>query len=239
MRNVALVTGGARRLGAVMTQALAESGWEVIIHYNQSEQEAIKLSYELSQSYTDRSFSVIQFDLSNWKEVDQLWSKVVATGLKPNLLINNASVFLPSSLLDTTPEFMEQMMSVNFYTPLFLAQYFASHVEEGHVINILDAAVTTNQSSHGAYLLAKKALAEFTKMAALEWAPQIRVNAVAPGPVLPPPGEDELYLKKITQKTPLAKVVETASIVTAIQYLINNPNTTGETLFCDSGQHLL
>jgi len=239
MRKIAFVTGGATRIGAALCTHLAQQGWEVIIHCNTSEREARFLSESLQARYKGKDFPVVQHDLINWKQIPEFWEGVIQHHGLPLLLINNASLFQPGMLSNTSPELMESMLNINLMAPFFLAQAFSNTCETGLVINLLDSAVVTNKTTHAAYLLAKKSLLEFTKMAALEWAPRIRVNAIAPGPVLPPPDKSMEHLQMVAYKTPLQQIVSIHSLTAAIDYLLTNINATGDILFCDSGQHLL
>ena len=239
MNKLALVTGGATRIGAALTSHLAQCGWEVIIHYNSSAKEAQLLSESLQAVYKGKQFPLIKYDLFNWKQIDGFWDDVVRQFGTPDLLINNASLFEPGSISDTSPELMESMLHINFMAPFYMAQAFSRTATAGGVINLLDTAVTRNRTTHAAYLLAKKNLGEFTKMAALEWAPTIRVNAIAPGAVLPPPDKNMDYLKTVAASSPLQQIVDVKSILSALDYILGNKNVTGDILFCDSGQHLL
>jgi len=239
MSKLALVTGGATRIGAAITSHLAQQGWEVIIHYKSSDKKAQALSKSLQARYKGKSFPVVGFDLSNWKEIEGFWNKIVRLYSAPDLLVNNASLFQPGRLSHTSTALMESMLNINFLAPFYLSQAFVRSTNAGSVINLLDTAIETNSSVHAAYLLAKKNLAEFTRMAALEWAPAIRVNAIAPGPVLPPPDKNEEYLSTIVKDTPLQQIVAIESINAGIAYILANKNITGNILFCDSGQHLL
>jgi len=109
---------------------------------------------------------------------------------------------------------------------------------QGQIITILDSAITTNVTTHGMYLLAKKALHDYTKMSAMEWAPNIRINALALGPVLPPEHKSTEHFNDVVTRSPLKTRVTEEAINASLSYLINNENITGQTLFCDSGQHL-
>jgi len=239
MNKVALVTGGATRIGAAITAHLAQQGWEVIIHYNSSAKEAQVLSESLQTGYKEKTFPVVQYDLFNWKKIDSFWDHVVQQYGSPDLLVNNAGIFHPGRISDTSTELMESMLNINFLAPFYMTQAFLRTATNGDVINLLDTAITTNDTTHAAYLLAKKNLGEFTKMAALEWAPEIRVNAIAPGPVLPPPDKSIDHLNAVALKSPLQQIVDVKALLSALDYLLTNKSVTGDILFCDSGQHLL
>ena len=239
MSRTVLITGGARRVGAAIARRLAEEGWEVVIHYNHSRDDAEKLSMELQDSFSDREFPILQCDLSNIDAVLSLFNRLPDSIQGIDALINNASTFNSGKIVETSPSFMKKEMAVNFDAPFFLIQAFANTFGKGAVVNMLDTKVVKNEGGHAAYLLAKKTLAELTRMGALDFAPDIRINGVAPGPVLPPPRKGNDYLKDVVEKTPLKKQVAVEDIAFSVSFLLNNPSVTGQIIFCDSGSHLL
>ncbi len=238
MGKFALITGAAKRIGAAISHYLAAEGWSVLIHYNSSDKEALALAAQLKTAYPSQEFPTIQCNLANTDEVLKMFKKSVLQGVEITALINNASIFTPGSIADITPDFLAQQMGVNFEAPLFLMQAFKNHTEHGSIINMLDTNVVKNMETHAAYLLAKKNLEALTQMAALAWAPHIRINGVAPGPVLPPPGQDQKHLEKVIDNTPLKRQVDTKDIAQTVSFLLNNPSITGQIIFCDSGIHL-
>jgi NAD(P)-dependent dehydrogenase (short-subunit alcohol dehydrogenase family) len=239
MKPTVLITGSAKRVGAAIARFLASTGWEVVLHYNYSRDEALGLSKELKEIYSDRSFPVIQCDLSNIDAVLSLFGRLPEGIERLHALVNNAGTFHSGTIEETSPSFLQKEMGVNFQAPFFLLQSFRSFFNDGCIINMLDAKIATNEASHAAYLLAKKNLEALTKMAALSFAPSIRVNAVAPGPVLPPPRKSDEYLKHVIDKTPLKHKVDTADIAASVSFLLNNSSVTGQIIYCDSGLHLL
>lgn len=239
MTRTVLITGGARRVGAGIARRLAGEEWEVVIHYNHSREDAENLSKELQQSFPDRKFPVLQCDLSNPEAVLSLFSRLPDSIQQLDALINNASTFNSGKIVETSPSFLKKEMAVNFDAPFFLLQGFANTFGKGAVVNMLDTKVVKNEGGHAAYLLAKKTLAELTRMAALDFAPDIRINGVAPGPVLPPPRKGNDYLKDIVENTPLKKQVAVDDIASSVSFLLNNLSVTGQIIFCDSGSHLL
>lgn len=229
-----LITGAATRVGKALALHFAAQGWEVVIHYNSSSLEAETLSLELQAKYHGRKFPVIQANLENNAECELLIKNVVPL----NALINNASSFDPGLLSATHEKLLKRQMAVNFYAPFSLMQSFYNHYGKGTIVNILDARIVNNDSSYGAYSLAKKALMHLTTMAALEWAPNVRVNAVAPGPVLPPEGKSNRYFMKVIEATPLKKQIDIENICKSVYFLTVNNDITGQVLFCDGGSHL-
>ena len=239
MRKTVLITGAAKRLGAALSRSLADQGWEVVLHYNSSRDDAYALSQELKVKYPDRIFPVLQCDLSNADADISLFERLPEGIKELDALINNASTFNTGTIEDTSPGLLRKEMQINFEAPFYLLQSFKNSFERGCIINILDTKISTNEASHAAYLLAKKNLAALTSMAALSFAPDFRVNAVAPGPVLSPPRKNDDYLMGIAEKTPLKKKVELSDLASSVSFLLNTSSVTGQILFCDSGLHLL
>lgn len=132
----------------------------------------------------------------------------------------------------------DQEVAVNLRAPFILSSQFACHIREGAIINILDTNVSKNKTAHVSYLLTKKSLSELTRIAALELAPQIRVNAVAPGLILPPNSKGKDYLDRLAKNIPLKRKGEPADIAKAVHFLLENTYITGQTIFVDGGEHL-
>ncbi|WP_291856421.1 SDR family oxidoreductase [Marinilabilia sp.] len=239
MRKTVLITGAARRVGAGITRFLANEGWEVVIHYNHSRDEALQLSGELQEAYPDREFPVLQCDLSNMDAVLSVFNRIPDNIQQLDALVNNASTFNSGRLLETSADFLRKEMSVNFEAPFFLIQAFVNTFGKGSIVNMLDTKIVKNEGIYAAYLLAKKNLAELTRMAALDFAPDVRVNGIAPGPVLPPPRKGNEYLADVIAKTPLKQQVAVQDISASVSFLLNNPSVTGQIIFCDSGSHLI
>jgi pteridine reductase len=239
MKRTVLITGAARRLGAGISRLLALQGWEVVIHCHHSREEALQLSDDLQKQYPDRKFPVIQCDLTNQETALSVFSRLPDAVSQVDALVNNASTFNPGKILDTSPAFLRKEMAVNFEAPFFLMQAFVNAFGKGAVVNMLDTKVVKNEGGHAAYLLAKKSLAELTRMAALDFAPDVRINGVAPGPVLPPPGKGNDYLKGVIEQIPLKKQVAVDDIAVSVSFLLNNPSVTGQIIFCDGGAHLV
>lgn len=239
MNNEVLITGAARRIGQYLTHHFAKLGYSVIMHVNNSEDEAHKLQASLKDSYPAQQFEVFKYDLRNWKVLSQPVNDLFDQIGTPDLIIHNASYYLEKDLINTSEEDMEAMMAIHLFSPMVIGRELRKKGEKGQVISILDTAIVSNASHHGMYLLAKKSLAEYTKMAALEWAPEIRVNAIAPGPVLPVETKSQSDFNKVVDSSPLKTQVELNSISSSIDYLLANKNITGQIIYCDSGQHLL
>ncbi len=233
-KKAALVTGGAVRLGRAIAVSLARAGYDVAVHYNRSEAEALATAEEI-RGHGVRC-ELLPHDLSQTAGLDALIGKAMEALPHLNVLINSASAYDAATIGETTPEQLDWLWSVNFKAPFFLTQAFCKRVEQGSIVNILDNKIAFNQFHYAAYLGSKKALADFTKMAALEFAPGIRVNGVSPGVVLPASTRSEEYLQWRRQAIPVAEVGHPDHVCEAIAYILANRFLTGQTLFVDGGE---
>lgn len=237
MSKAALITGGGKRLGKAMSLYLAERGYDIAIHYNHSDKEAKETAELISD--IGRNCEIFQADLSNIKEVRDLIPDVLEAFPECSILVNSASIFEDISFRDVTEEVFDRDFNVNFKAPFFLSQDFSKGNNSELIINMLDMRINKVETGHFSYNLTKKALRDFTTMAAKELGPQIRVNGICPGPILPPPDKDIKYLEKIAENTPLKKAGNPDYIISAVEYILDNPFVTGQCLFVDGGQHLV
>lgn len=232
-----LITGAAKRIGKAICLFLASRGFNIALHYNRSSREAKTLSEEIrSKGVRCEMFCC---DLSDTKQANTLVSDVHKKFSDLNVLINNASIFEPSTIRSASLSLLRRHFAVNLDAPFILTSQFAKKCKNGHIINILDTHVAQNTTQHSTYLLSKKALGNLTQLSAVEFAPHIRVNAIAPGLILPPEQESEDYLERLSKKIPLQKKGDVDQIAYAIHFLLNNPYITGETIFVDGGEHLI
>lgn len=229
----ALITGAARRLGRDMALKLSEMGYQLALHYHRS----FDLAKELAERISTRS-ALFQADLSIDEELFALIRQVKEEFDDLTLLVNNASVFERASLKETDLELFNRNFSINFKAAYFLSRDFARLCQKGQIIQILDSKIATNDIHYSAYTLSKKALGAFTQISAKELAPDIRVNGIAPGYILPPEGESPKYLKKRPETIPLRKQGNPNNITQALEFLLTNPFVTGQILFVDGGDHL-
>ena len=234
--QAALVTGGAVRLGKGIALALAAAGYDIALHFHTSHQPAAETAAEIRQLGV--RCELFPADLAQAEQIDGLLSQVTAVFPHLNALINSASAYAQAAIMDTTPLLFDQQFGLNLRAPFFLTQAFAHHVAQGCVINILDNKIGFNQYQYAAYLLAKKGLAEFTRMAALELAPAVRVNGVAPGVVLPAKTRSQAYIQWRIQGIPLRRQGSVHHITQAILSLLQNDFITGQTLVVDGGESL-
>ena len=238
MSKTALITGASKRVGKAMAIHLSRQGWNMAIHYNSSETEAKLFRDALEKEYPHQQFAIFKADLNIASEVELLLPEVVRIMDQLDLLINNASLFEPASLLKTSTKFLDQQMNVNFKAPFILTRNFAQTCQSGVIVNIVDTRIVNNQSGFAAYSISKKALWELTKMAALEFGPGIRVNAIAPGLILPPNDKGEDYLLKLSEKIAMKRPGGLEPILKSLDYILNNDYLTGQLLFCDGGENL-
>lgn len=238
MTKTAFITGASKRIGKAIAESLAEQGWNVIVHYNFSEKEAKTLVADLTLKYAYQQFHTIQANLSDKNEVSKIIPQLVSEFGAFQLLVNNASVFNAGYLKETDFDLFETQMKVNLKAPFFLIRDFANYCKQGNIINFVDTRVTSNKSDFAAYSLSKKALWDLTKIAALELAPEIRVNAIAPGVTLAPANEDEKYLHDLAKNIPMKKPGGVEPILKSIQFILDNEHLTGQLLYADGGENL-
>lgn len=235
--QTALITGAAKRLGRAVAEALADRGVHVVLHYRQSQDEAELLADELRGRGVD--CWTIGADLDSPEAARDLLPRAVERCGRPvDILINSASIFEPSLVLEFSPEDLDRNMRVNALAPLLLCRSMAAQGRAGQIVNFLDTRIVEYDRLHAAYHLSKRALFTITRMLALELAPAIRVNAVAPGLILPPPDRDNAYLEKLARNVPLQRHGSAEDVVRAVMFLLESDFVTGQVIFLDGGQHL-
>jgi NAD(P)-dependent dehydrogenase (short-subunit alcohol dehydrogenase family) len=238
MKQTVLITGASKRVGKAIAEHLAEKGWNIAIHFNSSEKPAEELVNELTVKYQQQKFQSFKANLIDTCEVLTLIPKVLEAFGEIHLLVNNASVFDPGYLKLTQPDLFDEQINVNLKAPFFLIRDFANLCKKGNIINFVDTRVTSNKSNFAAYSLSKKGLWDLTKMAALELAPDIRVNAIAPGVTLAPEDKDENYLQNLAQNIPMKKPGGLDPIIKSVDFILENNHLTGQLLFADGGENL-
>jgi NAD(P)-dependent dehydrogenase (short-subunit alcohol dehydrogenase family) len=238
MKQTALITGAAKRIGKSMAEFLASKGWNVILHYNTSDKEAKQFQVELTSLYPKQKFGLVKANLAGTNEVEKVIPAIVGEFGPINLLINNASLFEPASISESTVDFLDRQMAIHFRSPFILMRDFRNYCKKGSVVNMVDTRITSNKNDFAAYTLSKKLLWELTKMAALEFGPDIRVNAIAPGITLPPEGKDQKYLQSLASKIPMKKPGGIEPILQCLSFILDNETLTGQLLFADGGENL-
>jgi len=234
--KTALVTGAAKRLGRAISLALADQGADVVVHYRSSAQDAEDLVNEI-RSRQCRAWA-LQADLSDPAAVEGFWSKAVEAAGPIDILINNASIFPTDYVTDMTVEALERSVRIHAVAPLLLARALAGQGRPGKIVNMLDARMVDYDRAHASYHLAKRMAYTITRMLAIELAPAVAVNAVAPGAILPPPGGDPDAFERLAHVVPLQRVGNVDEIVRAVQWLLGSDFVTGQVLFVDGGRHL-
>jgi pteridine reductase len=235
-RPAALVTGGAVRLGRALALALAEAGYDIALHYGRSAEAAEQTAAEIRALGVE--CQLFQLDLVDVDGVPRLLEQARAALPGLRALVNSASAYAQATIGATTAAIFDQQLAVNLRAPFFLTQAFARQVGVGHVVNIIDNKIAFNQYQYAAYLLAKQALADLTRMAALEFAPGVRVNAVAPGVVLPAGTRSPEYIAWRVGGIPLRRQGAPAEIARAVLYLLGSDFVTGQILTVDGGESL-
>jgi NAD(P)-dependent dehydrogenase (short-subunit alcohol dehydrogenase family) len=234
--KTAFVTGGAIRIGRAICEKMAERGADVVIHYNRSATEAEQLKKELEQRGVRAA--TVQGLLESEEACAQLMKQAREALGDIDILINNASVFNKHTLEQADMAAWMGEMWVNFFAPVQLMRAFAAQTPSGKVVNLLDRRVTTLDPACVPYWISKKALADLTRVAALHYAPRISVNGVAPGAVLPPPGEGANYIKEYAGHVPMEVQVTPEDIAAAVLFVLEQDTITGQIIYVDGGQHL-
>ena len=237
-----LITGGAKRVGAAICRRLHAAGANLMLHYRSSAGEARLLQSELNHVRQD-SVALIQADLLDLAKLPAIVEQTLATFGRLDALVNNASSFFQTPVGEISSSDWEDLIGTNLRAPLFLAQAAATALRktQGTIINITDIHAERPLKNFVVYSVAKAGLVGLTRSLARELAPEIRVNAVAPGPILWPDDEsfDELSRQRIISHTPLRREGSPEDIAKAVHYLaVDAGYVTGETINVDGGRHV-
>jgi pteridine reductase len=237
-----LITGGAKRVGAAICRRMHAAGANLMLHYRASAGEARLLQAELNHLRRD-SVALIQADLLDLAQLPAMIERTLASYGRLDALVNNASSFFPTQVGDITPEAWEDLIGTNLRAPLFLAQAAAPALKkaQGAIVNIADIHADRPLKNFVVYSLAKAGLIGLTRSLARELAPEVRVNAVAPGPILWPDDAafDELSRQRIISHTLLKREGTPDDIAKAVHFLLADATyVTGETINVDGGRHV-
>ena len=240
--KVVLVTGGGKRLGAAVCRRLHAAGANLMLHYRASAGEARLLQAELNHLRAD-SVALIQADLLDHSKLPSLVEQTVQSFGRLDALVNNASTFYPTTIGEINVTDWNDLVGTNLQAPLFLSQAAAPALRktQGSIVNITDIHAERPLKSYVVYSVAKAGLVGLTRSLARELAPDVRVNAVAPGPILWPDEEvfDEIARQRIISHTPLKREGTPDDIAKAVHYLLADaPYVTGETINVDGGRHI-
>lgn len=227
------ITGGARRIGRAIALDLAGRGYDLLIHYSHSEEEAKTLREEV----TALGRECLLFQANFEEDLTPLLDNVFTPEREITAVINNASLYQKDTLKDGVLEEWNRHLSINLTAPYLIMQRYAKTSSSGQIINILDAQIASQKTQHFSYLLSKKALADLTQMAAIELGPKIRVNAVAPGWIIAPENleRSEIEISDYLQNLPLRRTGTTQEVCHAIRFLLENAYVTGEILSISGG----
>jgi pteridine reductase len=239
--KVALVTGGARRVGAAITRRLHAAGASVVIHYRDSEADAAKLEGELNAARA-RSAAKVKAELLAPVAPRALLSAALDGYGRLDLLVNNASTFFPVEVGAMEASHWEELIGSNLRAPLFISQQAAAELakNEGSIVNIVDIHAERPLKGYPLYSIAKAGLAAMTRALALELAPRVRANGVAPGAIAwPEDGQfEDAERARILATTPLGRTGTPEDVARAVHFLACAPYVTGQVLAVDGGRSI-
>lgn len=238
MPGAVLVTGGAKRIGREICLYLSSCGFDIVIHHSNSDKESITLANEIKNH--GQRVHIIKSDFSNLANLETDFGRI-PDDLEINYLINNAAIFESLSFKDTTINDWDRHLSVNLTAPFLISQWFVKRLSpEAHakIINILDWRAFRPQTDHFPYTISKAALAAMTKSLALSLAPQVSVNGIAFGAILPP--NDGTSAEKMLNNVPFGRTATMDEVCKTVQFLLQGPDyITGEFIHLDGGRHLV
>ncbi len=241
MQKNVLITGAAKRVGAACARMLHDEGCNIVIHYRSSKHDANLLNEQLNRKRAG-SAKLIQADLLNDEALKTLAKTAVLAWGGIDVLVNNASAFCATPMAEVSEQQWHELLGSNLKAPFFLAKYLASSLSEreGCIINITDIHAECGLKSYPVYSIAKAGLAAMTKILAKELAPDIRVNAVAPGAILWPENDlADAEKEKILERVALQRQGSNTDIAKAVGYLIRDADyVTGQIISVDGGRSL-
>ena len=244
MNKTCLITGGAKRIGKSICLALANSGWDVAIHYNESEQEAEDLKAQISEIGTKSTLIQAAFSSNNAEKYDSIIQKVELELGKISLLVNSASSFEYDTAISATRGNLLSSFECNFLAPFLLTQALHKSCKDREklsdclTVNILDQKIINPNPDFFSYTLSKFTLLEATKLMALEMAPELRVVGLSPGVTMKSQHQSQENFDECFKKTPLGRSSSPEDIAGTILWLAENKSITGVNIVVDGGQHL-
>ena len=241
-RPVALVTGAAKRIGAAIAKHLHRAGFDIVLHHQASMAEAAALLGELNAERPYSAFSLAA-DLRDFDRIPELIAQSVGHFGRLDALVNNASAYYATPFGNVTPTEWDDLFAINARAPFFLAQAAAPHLANraGAIVNMIDAYAEQPRRDISAHVASKAALIGATRALALELAPKVRVNGVAPGAILwPENGIDQSLSSQLIARTPLARAGSAEEVAEAVRWLLQDATyMTGEILRLDGGRNVL
>lgn len=238
-RGTALVTGGAKRIGEAIVRALHADGWRVLVHCHHSHADGELLVLGLNAT-RNGSAVLLTGDLADAHAVDVLVSETLELAPDLALLVNNASLFIPTPVARATGEHWDSLVNTNLRAPFLLMQGLAPRLSGnfGSVVNLLDIHGERPLKDHPLYVMTKAGLKALTQALARDLAPAVRVNGIAPGAILWPPGASEAQQQHLLAKIPLQRTGEPEDIAQAVLFLSQAGYVTGQVLTIDGGRTL-
>lgn len=238
---VALVTGAAKRIGAVIARTLHAAGYDIVLHHRSSAPEAAAVQAELERARPGSTL-VVPADLAHFDRIPELVAASIGRFGRLDALVNNASAFYPTPIGTVTPMAWDDLFASNARAPFFLAQAAVPHLRAtgGGIVNLLDIYAERPLQQHTVYVMAKAALAMMTLSLARELGPEIRVNGVAPGAVLwPENGKSDQDKAALLETIPLQRTGSPADVAEAVRWLLVDARyTTGQIIRVDGGRAL-
>ena len=241
MNKTIFITGAAKRIGKEIALTFKELGWNIIIHYNSSKSDADNLADQINKD-NPNSAKTVQGNLDVKEDIQKIINEVNNSFPSIDLLINNASTFYPTPIDEISEGHWEKLIGSNLKGPLFLIQGLKENLKKsnGSIINITDTNLTKGVANYSIYSAAKAGLEAITKGLARELAPEIKVNAIAPGAMLEPPDVTwtEEQKNKVIETIPLKRMGSEKDIANAVKFLANSEYITGQTIKVDGGRSL-
>lgn len=241
VNKVALITGGAKRIGACISETLHSAGYNLVIHYHSSKQSAVALAENLNER-RHGSASLISGDLRNSPGLEKLGTDAIAAFGRLDVLVNNASSFYSTPLSQTEEQAWQDLMDTNLKAPYFLIKAVHKELQrqKGCIVNVVDIYAQRPLKFYPVYCAAKAGLVSLTKSLALELAPKVRVNGVAPGAILWPGNDmDDQAKQRMIEKTPRKRMGRPEEIANAILFLIQDADyVNGQIITVDGGRSM-
>ena len=241
MNKTIFITGAAKRIGKEIALTFKELGWNIIIHYNSSKKDADDLADQINKD-NPNSAKTVQGNLDIKEDVQKILSEVSETFPSIDVLVNNASTFYPTPIDEISEDHWEKLIGSNLKGPLFLIQGLKEKLKRsnGSIINITDTNLTKGVANYSIYSAAKAGLEAVTKGLARELAPEIKVNAIAPGAMLEPPDVTwtEEQKNKVIESIPLKRMGSEKDIANAVKFLAHSEYITGQIIKVDGGRSL-
>lgn len=236
---LALITGSAHRLGRTIALKLAAMGFDIALHYHRSRQLALQTAAEIER--TGKTVHLLNADLTDPIQIERIFTEVANLPGQLSVLVNSAAVMPRATLLDMDTAAWDFTFNLNLRAPWLCARYAAPLMAsgQGNIINLTDSGAGRMWTSYAVYSITKSALQTLTQLLARTLAPGIRVNAIAPGLVLPSPDMPAEEWNRLVERLPLKQAAQPEHIAHAVEYLLTNPHVTGQTLVVDGGYQLI